>query len=172
MACSLIIIAHNIRSTHNVGALMRTCEGLGVNKLFLTGYTPYPASKTDKRLPHIAEKLSKQIHKTALGAEDSLHWIYRENINAVLSELREDGYVLAGLEQTATSRNLPDFNPPAKLALLLGSEVAGIDPGLIDILDYCLEIPMRGKKESFNVVEATSMALYHCLADSTVKKIM
>ena len=65
----IIVVAHNIRSTHNVGSIFRTCEGFGVARLILSGYTPYPSLKHDNRLPHITEKLSAQIHKTALGAE-------------------------------------------------------------------------------------------------------
>ncbi len=66
----IILIAHNIRSTHNVGSLFRTAEGFGVNKIILSGYSPYPKVQNDPRLPHIYEKLTDQIHKTALGAEE------------------------------------------------------------------------------------------------------
>ena len=66
----IVVIAHNIRSTHNVGAIFRTSEGFGVSKIILSGYTPYPALANDPRLPHIARKLTSQIHKTALGAEE------------------------------------------------------------------------------------------------------
>ncbi|MGI9028357.1 MAG: TrmH family RNA methyltransferase [Candidatus Saccharimonadales bacterium] len=163
MAPSLIIIAHNIRSTHNVGSLLRTAEGLGVAKLYITGYTPYPKQIKDKRLPHIAEKIHSQIHKTALGAEELLPWQQSDAIHEVIVKLKKDGYTIAGLEQTPESIQLPKFQPPQKLAILLGSEVTGIDTELLNHLDYCLEIPMSGKKESFNVVEAASMAMYHCL---------
>ena len=70
----IVVIAHNVRSANNVGSLFRTAEGLGVKKLYLSGYTPYPAMPTDERLPHTASKVSKQINKTALGAEESLAW--------------------------------------------------------------------------------------------------
>lgn len=163
MAISLIIIAHNIRSTHNVGSLMRTAEGLGVSKLYLTGYTPYPKCDNDERLPHVAEKVGARIHKTALGAEKSLPWEHHPDVHEVLMNLKKNNFTVAGLEQATNSQSLPDFKPPDNLAILLGSEVTGIAGELQNKLDYCIEIPMKGKKESFNVVEAATMAMYHCL---------
>jgi tRNA G18 (ribose-2'-O)-methylase SpoU len=156
----IVLIAHDIRSCHNVGSLLRTAEGLGVTKVFLTGYTPYPAKSGDTRLPHIATKLTSQIHKTALGAEQEQPWEQSNDIEPVLKKLRADGYVLAGLEQTPDSVMLHKYQPPAKIALLLGREVEGIDPEIIKSLDATLEIPMQGSKESFNVVQAAAMTLY------------
>lgn len=167
MKPKLAVIAHNIRSTHNIGSLLRTSDGLGVSEVFFTGYTPYPAKPDDARLPHIADKLTKQIHKTALGAENSVTWHQADEVIPVLDTLRSQGYIIAGLEQTQNSISLPDFKCLEKLALLIGSEVAGIDKELLQHLDICLEIPMVGKKESFNVVEATTMALYQCLVVSS-----
>lgn len=158
---NIVVIAHNIRSTHNVGSLLRTCEGLGITKLYLTGYTPYPKLVNDDRLPHIAEKLHKQINKTALGAEDNVPWEHHANISALLSELVAAGYSLAALEQSDTSVPLPSFITPPKIALLLGEEVNGISPDLLKLCSDTLEIPMFGKKESFNVSVAAAMALYH-----------
>lgn len=163
MLNELVVIAHNIRSTHNVGSLLRTAEGLGVTKVYMSGYTPYPKIINDPRLPHISSKLDQQINKTALNAQKSLSWEYFESIEPVLNQLKNEGYLLSGLEQTANSKSLPDFRPPEKLAVVLGSEVDGLDPSIISLLDYCLEIPMVGKKESFNVVEAATMLMYHCL---------
>ena len=162
MSNQIVVIAHNIRSTHNVGSLLRTCEGLGIQEVYFTGYTPFPKKDKDSRLPHIAEKLHKQIHKTALDAEDIIMWHQSDDITPVLHNLKKQGFTLAGLEQTPTSTKLPEFKPPQKLAIILGSEVSGMEQPLIDRMDLCLEIPMFGKKESFNVVEATTMALYHC----------
>lgn len=157
----IVVIAHNIRSTHNVGALLRTCDGLGINMVYLTGYTPYPKQIADKRLPHLSIKTDKQIHKTALGAENSLPWDHNENVFEVLNDLREQGYVTAALEQSKNSIALPDFQPPDKIALLLGSEVEGLNSNLLTLASVTLEIPMFGKKESFNVVQAAAIALYH-----------
>lgn len=154
----IIVVAHNIRSTHNVGAIFRTCEGFGVKSLILSGYTPYPQLAEDARLPHIAEKLTSQIHKTALGAEKTLPFTYQETPD--LDNLKNKGYTIIGLEQDQRSIFLPDFHPPAKMVLLLGEEVAGIPTELRDQCDELVEIPMRGQKESFNVSVATGIALY------------
>jgi 23S rRNA (guanosine2251-2'-O)-methyltransferase len=129
--------------------------------IYFTGYTPYPRAADDSRLPHIAEKLTRQIHKTALDAETLVPWSHETDIVAVLERLRADGYTVAALEQAPGSIRLPEYTPPPKIALLLGREVEGIEPELLAQCDTCLEIPMSGKKESFNVVQAAAMALYH-----------
>jgi len=159
---SLVLIAHNLRSTHNVGSLLRTAEGLGVTRVYLTGYTPYPLQTTDARMPHIAQKIDKQITKTALGAEQTQPWEHQEEISTVLAKLTQAGYTLAAVEQTVDSKPLPDFAVPDKLALIVGREVEGIEPEILAQTAVVLEIPMFGSKESFNVVQAAAMALYHC----------
>jgi len=159
---TLILIAHNLRSTHNVGSLLRTADGLGVQMVYLTGYTPYPLLSDDPRLPHIASKIHHQISKTALGAEDSQKWERRDDLESLLNELKADDYLICALEQTPESIALPDFNPAAKLAIVVGREVEGIEPEILALCDQALEIPMFGVKESFNVVQAAAMALYHC----------
>jgi 23S rRNA (guanosine2251-2'-O)-methyltransferase len=155
----IVVIAHNIRSTHNVGAIFRTAEGFGVHKIILSGYTPYPTSVNDSRLPHIAAKLTAQIHKTALGAEEMVPFIHQETPD--FDQLRQDGYTIIGLEQDPRSINLADYHVPDKVALLLGEEVEGIPPELLRECSQLVEIPMVGKKESFNVSVATGIALYH-----------
>ena len=154
----IIVIAHNIRSTHNVGSIFRTAEGFGVQKILLTGYTAYPRIENDPRLPHISEKLTTQIHKTALDAETLVPFEYLEN--PPLEELKQQGYTLIGLEQSDRSVMLPNYTPPAKIALLIGEEVHGIEQSLLDQCQDVIEIPMVGKKESFNVSVATGIALY------------
>lgn len=149
-----------MRSTHNVGSLLRTAEGIGVEKVYFTGYTPYPQQSKDTRLPHISSKLDAQISKTALGAEKSQIWEYYEDIEEVLTELTQAGVTIAALEQTATSTPLPDYVPPEKIAILLGEEVEGIPEHLLTQTDIQLEIPMFGAKESFNVVQAAAMLMY------------
>lgn len=156
----LCVIAHNIRSTYNVGAIFRTCEGFGVNKLYLTGYTPYPRTPDDVRLPFIADKLEKQIHKTALGTETMLPFEHHEDAETLIDKLKTSGHTIVGLEQTPRSIMLPDFSPPDPCILLLGEEVAGIPPSLQELCDSFIEIPMHGQKESFNVSVATGIALY------------
>jgi len=154
----IIVIAHNIRSTHNVGAIFRTAEGFGIAKIILSGYTPYPISTGDTRLPHIAEKLTKQISKTALGAESLVPFEYSEE--PPLNELKAAGYRIVGLEQDERSVMLADYTASEKIALLLGEEVEGITSELIAQCDDIIEIPMVGKKESFNVSVAAGIALY------------
>lgn len=157
----IIIIAHNIRSTHNVGAIFRSSEGFGVSKIILSGYTPYPLIPNDPRLPHISRKLTDQIHKTALGAEDIVPFEYQESPD--IDSLRSAGYTIVGLEQDKRSVMLPDYHAPDKVVLLLGEEVEGITTAMRDLCDDLIEIPMVGKKESFNVSVATGVALYGLL---------
>ncbi len=158
----IILIAHNLRSCHNIGSLLRTAEGLGAAKVILTGYSPYPLSAHDTRLPHLAAKIDKQIHKTALDAEHQVAWEHHEDITAVIHDLRQFGYTIAAVEQAPGSIVLPDFAPSDKIALLVGREVEGVEPEVLALCDQALEIPMFGHKESFNVVQAAAMALYHC----------
>lgn len=159
---NIVLIAHNLRSTHNVGSLLRTAEGLGVEHVYLTGYTPYPEAPEDDRLPHLAAKIDKQIAKTALGAETSQSWSRREDVATVIHWLQADGYTIAALEQTPDSQSLPEFVVPKKIAILVGREVEGVEPEVLKLCNIALEIPMFGKKESFNVTQASAMALYHC----------
>lgn len=154
----IVVIAHNIRSTHNVGAIFRTSEGFGISKIIVSGYTPYPVTSNDPRLPHISRKLTDQIHKTALGAEAIVPFEYCEVPD--FENLRAAGFTIVGLEQDARSVMLPDYKAPKKIALLLGEEVAGIETNLRDQCDELIEIPMRGQKESFNVSVAAGIALY------------
>ena len=158
----IILIAHNVRSTHNVGSLLRTAEGLGINKVYLTGYTPYPEIEDDARLPHIARKLTDQIHKTALDAESLVPWEHNENIFNIIEKLRDEGYTISAVEQKEGSIELPEYTPPTKLVVIVGREVEGIELEVLEQCDTILEIPMFGQKESFNVVQAAAMVLYHC----------
>lgn len=154
----IVVIAHNIRSTHNIGAIFRTAEGFGVSKIILSGYSPYPTLPDDTRLPHIREKITSQIHKSALGAETMVTFVHSEE--PPLAELKAQGYRIVGLEQDAHSQPLMTYATPAKCALLIGEEVSGITPELLAMCDDSIEIPMYGQKESFNVSVATGIALY------------
>jgi len=158
----IILIAHNLRSCHNVGSLLRTAEGLGVSKVFLTGYTPYPLQPGDTRLPHLAAKIHKQIHKTALDAEAIIAWEQSDALEPILAKLKQDGFTIAAIEQAPHAILLPKYKTPDKIVLLVGREVEGVEPEVLAKMDTLLEIPMFGKKESFNVVQAAAMALYHC----------
>ena len=97
----IILIAHNLRSTHNVGSLLRTAEGLGVQKVILSGYTPHPGYEHDRRLPHEVDKIAKAINKTALGAENMIKWEHHPEILPVIARLKKNGYIVVALEQTS-----------------------------------------------------------------------
>jgi 23S rRNA (guanosine2251-2'-O)-methyltransferase len=158
----IILVAHNLRSTHNVGSLLRTAEGLGVKRVFLTGYTPYPKTSDDDRLPHLAEKLDRQINKTALGAEKLVNVVHSELVKPVLTELKQAGYLVVALEQSKDSTPLNIFEPTDKVAIVLGREVEGLETEILAVCQQVVEIPMFGRKESYNVVQAAAMAVYHC----------
>jgi 23S rRNA (guanosine2251-2'-O)-methyltransferase len=157
----IILIIHNVRSAYNVGALLRTADGLGIDEVVFSGYTPYPPAKSDIRLPHIAQKAGRAIRKTALGAEDSVKWQKTDDILNYIKSLVGAGWQMAALEQTSSAINLSDYQPPSKIALLVGSEIGGLEPGLLKAVPIHLEIPMLGTKESLNVAAAGAIALYH-----------
>ena len=157
---TVALIAHDIRSTHNVGSILRTAECLGIDIVYLTGYTPYPHWRGDTRLPHIAAKLNEQIHKPALGTEAMVAWEHEEDVTELIRQLKKDGFAITALEQTATSTALPDWRVADKVAILLGREVEGIEPALLELCDRVIEIPQFGEKESLNVVQAAAIALY------------
>ena len=142
----LVLIAHNIRSLYNVGSIFRTCDGAGVSQLYLTGYSGFPPRK--------------EISKTALGAEASVAWEHHWEITPVLNQLKEDGFTIAAIERHAQSIAYTDFAPPAKLALILGNEVTGIESPELQQSDITLYIPMHGIKESLNVSVCAGIILY------------
>lgn len=154
------LIVHNIRSTHNVGSVLRTADGFGVNRVYFTGYSPYPSQPNDDRLPHIHKKLTEQIHKTALGAEVTMPTEHVGDIVALVRQLRGEGFKIVALEQNPQSIRLDLFEPAKNIALLLGEETKGITKDLLALCDESIEIPMHGKKESFNVGVAAGIALY------------
>ena len=163
MSQDIILIADNIRSCHNVGSLMRTAEGLGCQRLYLAGYTPYPALRQgDTRPGFMAAKLSRQIHKTALGAEDSLDWRPAQDIKSLIQELRQAGYKVAALEQADTAQPLNQFKVASHQVIIVGNEVSGLAQEVLRLVDQIIFIPMFGNKESFNVTVGAAMALYHC----------
>jgi 23S rRNA (guanosine2251-2'-O)-methyltransferase len=158
----IYLIIHNVRSTHNVGSLLRTAEGIGVRTVFFTGYTPFPHEDGDQRLPHIANKLTRQIEKTALGAEKLITWQSQPAIALVCQQLQKQDVILVGLEQSPNAVDLPTWSPPDRIAIFVGNERDGLDQETLQLMDQIVAIPMLGKKESFNVVQAAAMALYHC----------
>lgn len=162
----IILVLHNIRSVYNVGAILRTAEGAGVRRVIFSGYTPVPLPAS-KALPHIAEKETAAIHKTALGAERMLKLEYAEDVVLKLLELKKAGFPALGLENNISGGNVFDITAdpplPERAALVLGEEVAGIPDDVRAVIDEFLTIPMRGRKESFNVSVAAGIALYELL---------
>jgi tRNA G18 (ribose-2'-O)-methylase SpoU len=149
MKKELIIVAHNIRSTYNVGSFFRTADGAGVSKLVLSGYTGQP--------PH------KGIAKVALGAETWFPWEYVKTPGPWLKRMKKKGYTIAVLEQTGKSKNIFQWKPKWPLILIVGNEVRGVSLALQRYADVHLEIPMLGQKESLNVASAMAVAAYQIL---------
>ena len=160
----IILVLNNIRSCYNVGAILRTAEGFGLKKVILSGYTPRPHDPG--LLPHLREKLDKEIHKTALGAEDLVKTILVDDIKTEIVKYRTEGMTIVGLENNISGRvfklndSILKHKLGDKIILILGEEVNGIDPELYNLINCFIEIPMYGKKESFNVSVATGIAIY------------
>ncbi|MBR3135109.1 TrmH family RNA methyltransferase, partial [Candidatus Saccharibacteria bacterium] len=164
----LKLVLHNIRSCYNVGAILRTAEGLGVSRVVLSGYTPRVHDAN--LLPHLRDKLDREIHKTALGAEDLLEIYSSGDILTDLKKWRNQGWQIVGLENNIQDERLIALNDKGlkgrlsdQVVLVLGEEVEGIDDSLYEIIDLFLEIPMRGQKESFNVSVAAGIAMFELM---------
>lgn len=154
------LILPDIRSSLNVGSIFRTAEIFAVKKIYICGYTPYPAIKADKRLPHVAKKLDSQIRKTALGTEKLVNFaVYPTAIEAIATA-KKDGNTIFALEQTTTSTLLEDARFSGKVAFILGNEVDGIDPKTLNQVDGIIEISQLGSKESLNVASSCAILLY------------
>jgi tRNA G18 (ribose-2'-O)-methylase SpoU len=146
------VLLHNIRSAHNVGAMFRTADALGVTHVYLSGYSPCP---TDRFLRPV-----KEIAKTALGAELTIPWNYHEDPNEVIAQLKREEFVVIGIEQDTRATDYKVYTPRDKTLVLVGSEVEGLALNLRDACDVFLEIPMRGMKESLNVSVAFAVVLF------------
>lgn len=146
-------VLYNIRSAHNVGSIFRTADAAGIDKIYLCGYTPIPESVGKKRG-------SDKIAKTALGAEKTVAWEYVPKIGKLLDKLKNDKTQIIALEQAKGSKNVFNFKPKRATALIVGNEVKGLAPSVLERADDIVEIPMRGKKESLNVSVAFGIAAY------------
>jgi len=148
---NIILILDNVRSMHNVGSIFRTADGFGIKKIYLCGITAKP--------PH------REIHKTALGAENSIDWQYYENPSEVINKLKSQGVKIIAIEQAEGSIPLNNFiydeeNP---IAIILGNEVEGVSNEAMNMADSCVEIPQFGTKHSFNVSVCTGIVLWQLL---------
>lgn len=144
----IIVVLDDVRSMINVGAVFRNCDAFLVEKLILCGYTPCP--------PH------REITKSAIGAEEAVHWQHAPDLMACLEELRRDGYRIAVIEQTEGSVEIQDFHleKGEKLAVVMGNEVEGVNAQAVEYADLALEIPQFGTKHSLNISVATGIILY------------
>lgn len=145
----LTVVLDNVRSLNNIGSIFRTCDAFAVERLVLCGISQTPPSA--------------EIHKTALGAEDSVDWQYYPTTMQAVEALRAEGYTVCCLEQVMGSVSLDEFVPRAgvRYAFVAGHEVEGVAQDVVDACDLCLEIPQSGTKHSLNVAVSTGIAVWH-----------
>ena len=140
------VLVENVRSVHNVGAIFRSADGFGAEKVYLTGYTAHPPRE--------------DLHKTALGAENSVPWEYCEDAIEAAHMIKDSGIKLVLLEQTHTSTSIYSCKFSFPICFIVGNEVSGVSEELASIADVHVEIPMRGIKQSLNVSVAAGVSLY------------
>lgn len=145
----ITVIADNVRSLNNIGSIFRTCDAFAIEKLYLCGISATPPNK--------------EIHKTAIGAELSVEWSYKENVMEAIDELKEQGYTVISVEQVANSISLDEFivTQGKKYAVILGNEVNGVSQEAVNGSEIALEIPQYGTKHSLNVSVAAGVVLWH-----------
>ncbi len=146
MKKKVYVLAHNIRSMHNIGSIFRTSDGAGVSKVFLTGYSACPPRK--------------EISKTALGADEFIPWEFYKNPLILVKKLKKDKIQIIALERTESGDDIFSFKPKYPCCLIVGNEIEGVPSELLELADKKLEIPMRGMKESLNVSVAFGIAVY------------
>ncbi len=145
----IVLVLDNIRSAHNVGSAFRTADSFKIDKVWLCGICAVPPSA--------------EIHKSALGAEDSVEWEHVWDTMDAIRRLKEDGYTVVSAEQTVDSVMLDTFvpSPDKKYAVVFGNEVAGVSQDVVDASDFALEIPQFGTKHSLNVSVSMGVVLWH-----------
>jgi len=144
----LIIVLDNIRSLNNIGSVFRTADAFLIKKIYLCGITAQP--------PH------KDIHKTALGATDSVEWVYKKSTQTAIDELKKDHTVIVSIEQAEGAIPLQDFKPEKNktYALIFGNEVKGVQQEIVDQSDFCVEIPQYGTKHSLNISVSAGISIW------------
>jgi tRNA G18 (ribose-2'-O)-methylase SpoU len=147
----------NIRSVWNAGSIFRTADGFGINKLYLCGITPTPKNEN--------------MRKTSLGAEKTVTWEYSRNGLVAAKKLKTEGNLLIGLEQDIRAKPIDTIGDLSlqNIVLVIGNEVTGVDPDLLDLCDHILYIPMYGQKSSFNVEVAFAIAAYALRSQKTYR---
>lgn len=143
------VVLDNVRSLNNIGSIFRTSDAFRVAEVCLCGISATPPSP--------------EIHKTALGAEESVAWRYFAETTDAIATLRDEGYTICALEQVNGSIPLNRFEPTqrCRYAIVAGHEVNGVDQRVVDMADHCLEIPQEGTKHSLNVAVSTALAIWH-----------
>ncbi len=149
----LIIVLDNVRSLYNIGSVFRSADAFLIKKIYLCGITACP--------PH------RDIHKTALGATESVAWEYQKETRQAITKLKADDYRIIAIEQTDKSIALKDFNTNAdqKYAVIFGHEIRGVDQQIIDLCDMSIEIPQFGTKHSLNISVSAGIVLWHLFND-------
>ncbi|MBI9055151.1 MAG: RNA methyltransferase [Bacteroidales bacterium] len=144
----IIVILDNIRSLNNIGSVFRTSDAFLIEKIFLCGITATPPNK--------------DIHKTALGATDSVDWEYKKDTSEIVQELKENGYKIISIEQAENATMLQDFNlkENEKYAVIFGNEVKGVQQEIVDLSNHCIEIPQFGTKHSLNISVSAGVVLW------------
>ena len=144
----IIIILDNIRSLNNIGSVFRTADAFLIQKIYLCGITARP--------PH------KDIHKTALGATDSVEWAYEAHTEKLVAKLKQEGVKIVSIEQVENATMLQDFKPEKKVtyAFVFGNEVKGVQQSIVDASDICLEIPQFGTKHSLNISVSAGVVMW------------
>ena len=144
----LVMVLDNVRSLHNVGSVLRTADAFRLEAVYMCGITAVPPSP--------------EIHKTALGAEDSVRWKYYANTLDAISELKAEGYIVLAVEQVEGSLKLGQFQfePGKRYALVMGNEVKGVQQSVVDACDQALEIPQYGTKHSMNVSVTAGIVMW------------
>jgi 23S rRNA (guanosine2251-2'-O)-methyltransferase len=145
----VVVILEDVRSTFNVGSVLRTADGAGVSKVYMCGITP------DGKHPKVV--------KTALGAENFIAWEHRKDTMELLAELKSQGFKLISVEQAENSEDYRKIEYGEKVAFIFGNEITGVSKEALNISDHVAEIPMLGKKNSLNVSTTTGIILYNAV---------
>lgn len=151
----MVLILENIRSAQNVGAIFRTADAIGITKIYLAGYTPTPLDKF--------ERPSKEIAKTALGAEKTILWESVSETLSLIERLKEGNFIIVAVEQAESAIDYKKFILAPKTAFIFGNEVDGVMSETLAHADATIEIPMRGEKESLNVATTAGIVLFRAL---------
>lgn len=150
-----ILILPDIRSVENVGAMFRTADAAGIDKIYLTGHSPTPLDRFGRK--------RGDMHKSALGAEEYVKWEYKKSLPTLIRKLKKEGFYIIALEQDERSVDYKTVKLKNKNAFIVGTEVSGVPKNILSKCDVIAEIPMKGQKESLNVSVALGIALFKIL---------